>query len=251
MNISELTSWHVVDKNERTTLVAAPFCMRDGGEMISFYIHKTFNGGYIVTDEGFCSSYADMYSVNLTETRKLMMQRKSHALLAQFDLRGAIVAHAESSDDLEYALVDAMRLALAVSYEIDEWLPVEKSIGFIETLQSKIIKSIPGKEVVKKLKVKGLSHNDIEVPLAVIRKESKRKYLIETVAENTNWGGIYGIQGRFSDIKLRDSEEYSRFVIFENDANMELVSSARNLLTSVAHTRVYDPDEDWDKIFVA
>lgn len=251
MNISELTSWHVIDKNERTTLVAAPFCMRDGGEMISFYIHKAFNGSYIVTDEGFCSSYADMYAVKLTEARKLMMQRKSHSLLAQFDLNGAIVAHAENNDDLEYALVDAMRLALAVSYEIDEWLPSEKTTNFIETLQSKIIKSVPDKEVIKKLKVKGLSHNDIEVPLAVIRKESKKKYLIETVTKNANWGGIYGIQGRFSDIKLRDSEEYSRFVIFESEENIELVSSARNLLTSVANTKVYDPNEDWDKVFVA
>ncbi|MBS7835201.1 DUF1828 domain-containing protein [Wohlfahrtiimonas chitiniclastica] len=252
MDIKSLTSWDIVEENAYSVLVSSPFCMRDGGESISFYIHKINENEYVISDEYFCLLYAEMYGIKLNTKRFRSMEIKSSVRFAAFTDDGSIRANA-TSQTLEFALFDAAKLALAVSYEIQDWLPKVVNEGFQEILREALIKTIPKKNIVTNFKAAGYSRTDIEIPLAIIYDQ--KKYLIETVAKNTkesfSWQNVYKIHGKYSDIKMIGENTYNRFVIFENMDDKHEVHKAQTLLSEVANTRIFSLDDHWDEIFVA
>lgn len=252
MEIKDLTAWNIVERGERTMLISSPFCMRDGGESISFYIHDIGNDNYIVSDEHFCITYADMYDVRLTPRRMKSMEEKSCVRFARFREDGAIYATANKKT-LGFALIDAAKLALAVSYEIEDWLPKIVSDGFKETLKEALVKSIPKSKIITNFKAEGYSRTNIEIPFAIIFE--RKKYLIETVSKHSkdlfSWADVYKIYGKYSDIRMQNDRLYSRYVIFENMEDEKETRKAQTLLTEVSNTRIFSPDDQWDEIFAA
>lgn len=250
MNIKELTSWDVVTENDTTILVSSPFCMRDGGECISFYIHKNGNN-FIISDEYFCVQYAEMYNINLDKKKLDGVKRRSCVNFAEFQDDGAIIAYA-TPETLEFALFDAAKLALGISYEIASWMPKFGEDGFKATLQTALVKSIDKDLIIPKFKTHGFT-KEIEVPFAIVYET--KKYLIDVISKKNKdsfkWNDVYVTHGKYSDIKMFDDKSFKRFVVFENDMNQEDTAKAQTLLTEVANTLVFSPDYNLSEIFVA
>lgn len=233
--IQDLTSWKVISQNDNHVRVASPFNFGNDGSCITFNVILKDNK-FTLTDFAEHIMLAESLGAKLSKDKYRSLNETFGVAFANFDMNGEITA----SGDLEYlqfALFDAAKLALSLSFNYTKWLPKFNQVRFRSLVETQLRKNVPEKNIIIDFETKGITGHTIRFPFAL--KDNDRMILIEPIAlqesNKINWADIYKAHGKFADNKRLD-ETNKRVAILESTAEeTEQLGRASTLLADVSN----------------
>ena len=185
-----------------------------------------------------------MFGIKLNKDKINSLNATTGVDFAKFAENGEIQASG-TIDQLQFALFDATKLALSMSFRMSRWLPKFNAMRFKTLVEKSLLKTIPKENIIKDIVVKGISGHDIKFPFAVKTDESLT--YIATIPLNDdqmNWEIVYQTHGRFSDVKRVDDIN-KRLTIIEDGSNAKDFGSASTLLADVTSIRTLQTTKNW------
>ena len=118
----KLTSWRIIQTNDQAFRLCSPFTFAEDGTLISFSVFFLDNDKFFLSDHANHFLLAESLGAHM-DARKLSVFNQSCGVrLARFNEQGEIYAEGKQ-EDLQEALFDAAKLALALSFGYKHWLP--------------------------------------------------------------------------------------------------------------------------------
>lgn len=255
MNCDQLlamTGWQCTLAGESAIRAVAPLTLGCDGRHAAFYVAQPSSDRFYLTDAGETAMFAAQSGVDITPTRLDTLNRTVGVRFARFGRDLAITAEG-SLDEAEYALWDAVKLAMSLSFASDRWMPKLDHIRFRALVESVLIKSAGKDRVKHSYRVQGISGHIVEFPLA-LQPAAASVCLIEPIAlidqTKVDWARVHQAYGRLSDVKQADADS-RRLVVFEDGATAQEFGRAATLLAQTAHIATIRELPQWTAKFIA
>lgn len=234
---------------ERSIRAVSPFTLGEDGQHASFYIASPSDDTFILTDASETAMHAEHMGVALTTRRFNSLNKTCGVSFAKFDASGSIVATGKT-EELTFALWDAVKLALSLSFRSDEWKPKYAQEKFKAIVFKELAAQLGAKRIIKEARISAASGNTIEFPIGVKRNDNNVVYVQPIALENEkyNWAVIYQAHGKFSDVKAA-SEIKNRVAILEDGASSADFGRASNFLGETAEVYTLNHNRKWLDIF--
>lgn len=239
--LKTLTTWHAVQSNADSVTLISPSSFGDDGACISFTVIFR-KGSFALTDFAEHTYLAESLGAKITKDRLLKLNETTGVHYAHFTEQGEITATG-TEELLQFALFDALKLALSLSFKMDQWLPKLREQKFRDDVELALRRNIPDKKIKTDIKVVGMTGHPINIPLAV--ETDKKLIYIEPIAVpdgRIDWQRIYAAHGKFTDIKHSDDIN-KRLTIIEAGKTSE-IGAAETLLAEVSSIRRYNSPDD-------
>lgn len=250
-HILSILEWETITESENYTRISSPFTLADDGELLAFSITKPTPDTFILSDNHQAAMHAASFGIILEKSKLAALNKTVGVYSAAFSDSGEITASG-SIDTLPFAVLDAVKLAMALSFNYSRWLPKYNVMRFRAAVAKALKESISESSISTDYPVTGASGHIIKFPFAVKRKDGG-KVLIETIATDDrkiNWDSVYKTHGRLSDVKRID-EANKRLVIMESSEEEENFNRAASFLADTATVRRLDRNSNWSEILKA
>ena len=242
-HLQTLTTWQVIQAGENAVRIASPFTYGDDGACITFSIFQPSPDSFFLSDDGASIMQAAIFGAEMDKKKLLSLNQTAGVHYAHFAENGEIQASG-SWQVLQFALFDAAKLALALSFRLPKWLPKFNQMRFRSLVESTLRRDIPAQNIVKDYKTTGISGHQLVFPFALTTPE--RNVLIEPIAlkdGKIDWASVYQAHGKFSDLKRLDTHN-KRLAILEGDETSEY-GAAATVLGDSCHVRTLNTTENW------
>lgn len=160
--LAEATKWACAPAGRNAILAHAPITLGKDGQHISFYVMEDSPGHFYLTDAHSTIQHAMDHGAKPTVARLQKIANAPGALYAKLTQDGEVTAEADSTT-LNFALWDALRLAMAISDNEIAWVPKPGRRDLhssCKTLRAKL----PTGSVVAKPRLQGVSGHQIDFP---------------------------------------------------------------------------------------
>lgn len=245
--VQNMTTWEPVQTSSNALTLASPFNFGEDGARITFTVLFPTEDSFFLTDFAEHIMLADSFGIKFGRGKVNQLNQTHGVKFAQFNEDGEIWA-AGKNEDLQFALFDAAKLALSLSFRYQRWLPKFNTIRF-KAMVGKVLRNYLQADKVKTdWAITGASGHTIKFPFAVEAKDGSHT-LISTIAlndEKIDWATIYQTHGRLYDVKNIDDLD-RRVVIMEYPANNQEFDRAASFLADVASIRTLEASHKWAK----
>ncbi|WP_454735460.1 DUF1828 domain-containing protein [Cupriavidus necator] len=253
MNCSDLlsaTGWDCRPVGESCILATAPFSLGDDGELAKFYLAQPSADSFYITDASDTARHVSAHGGRITKSRVDAVLQHHGVRHATIDGELAIVAQGRLID-MQEALWDAVKLALGLSSNTENWQPKFAQTKFKTLVYEALELELGKNRIVTEAKVVGASGNQIEFPFAVRREDSSLCY-VQPIGLNRvraiDWPAVYQAHGKFFDLK-RASEISNRLAILESGAASSDYGHAVTLLAHATRVRTLEGTLNWREVF--
>lgn len=241
--ISTETGWSYEGAGDRSFRFTSPFTLGDDGQHAVFYIAQPSERTFLITDFGETAMHAGSMGVEVTKQRRERLNDSHGVTLAHFDASNRIVA--EGPINLaSWALLDATKLALALSFQLPKWQPKFHEVRFNVLVGEMLFASFK-ERLLKKPTVTGISGKEIEFPFAIRMGNHLR--FVSTLAANEgalDWSSVYQLLGKCTDAKQADDLN-ERAIIVQDGVNEKEFGRVASLLVQCANVQSYSMAESW------
>ena len=231
-----ITGWSCLPAGPQSIKAIAPLTLGEDGQHLAFYIASLSDGSFFLTDAGETAMHAEQMGVVLTKQRISGLNATCGVTFANFSQAMEITAVGQKAD-LSFALWDATKLAMALSFQHTRWMPKFHAIRFRKQVEQVLLSIVNADHIIKSPKAVGMSGHQLEFPFALKATSGKLAY-IEPIANQENskvdWSHVYQASGKMSDIKMADAEN-DRWVIFEDGSVPNEFGKAATLLSQHAY----------------
>ncbi len=245
--LSLLTGWDCYPAGENAVRAISPFTLGEDGEHAEFYLAQTSDDTFYITDAGETLMQAMAHGVQMSRARLDNLNNTYGIRFAKFHKDGSIVAEGRISD-AQNGLWDSAKLAMSLSFNSAKWMPKLEQLRFRAMVEKLLFANIDKKRIIKPYKVQGMSGHVVEFPFAIKTRQDNLLF-IEPIAlsnEKVDWGHIYQIHGKLSDVKQADAVN-ERLVIFEDNAPQVDFGRAATLLSQTASILTFSDAQGWAK----
>ena len=245
--LSLLTGWDCYPAGENAVRAISPFTLGEDGEHAAFYIAQTGNDSYFITDAGESLMQATSLGVQMSKSKLDSLNNTFGVKHAKFQKDGSITSQGHISDT-QNGLWDSAKLVMSLSFNSARWMPKLDQLRFKAMVQKLLYSTIDNSRIIKPYKAQGMSGHVVEFPFAIKMKQGSFLF-IEPIAlsnEKVDWGHIYQVHGKLSDVKQADTNN-ERLVIFEDYAPKVDYGRAATLLSQTATIITFSDAESWAK----
>jgi hypothetical protein len=235
--IASATGWSCVAAGDASVRAVSPFGLSDGGQHIGFYIGCPTPGTFFLTDACETAIFAEQLGVVLSKARLDLLNRTPGVSRARFEADWSIEATG-SLPELQGALWDAAKLALALSFRTDHWRPKFAEAKFRSTVLAELRAQFGVQRVLEQVRVRGASGHEIAFPIGVTRDDGAMIFVQPIALDNgkLNWPAVYEAQGKLFDLKAASDIE-NRLTVIEEGAAADEFSRAVNFLSLSSKVR--------------
>lgn len=250
-NFLEASGWTVMAAGERTIRAIAPMTLGLDGQHAAFYIAHPDPDSFYLTDAGETAMHAAVYGIELVPKRLETLNQTPGVTLADFDEYGAIVASGPQSQ-LQEALWDAVKLAMALSFQSGKWMPKFSRLRFRAQVGRTLTEALGAKRLLKGARAHGSSGHAADFAFAVQAETDSSLTYIEPIAlkagKKMDWTQVYQTHGKMSDVKMADARN-RRMVILEDGASAEEFKKATAILEQSSTVRTLNKTRNWAELF--
>lgn len=243
--------WTIQSAGERAIRAISPMNLGLDGQHAAFFIAYPDEQSFYLTDACETAMHAAVYGIDLSSKRLEILNETPGLNLAQFDKTGAIVASGDN-DQLQEALWEALKLAMALSIQCSKWMPRFNSLRFRAQVGHTLRQAIGEQRLLKAVKAQSSSGHLADFAYAVRSATSAALTYIEPIALKTgkkiDWTQVYQTHGKMSDVKLADQRNF-RMVILEDGASAEEFQKAVGILEPAASVYRLAKTPDWQEVF--
>jgi len=247
----EASGWTVRPAGERAIRAVAPMTLGLDGQHAAFFIAYPDDATFFLTDAAETAMHAATYGIELPAKRIELLNQTPGVSLARFDDSGAIVARGPI-EQLQEALWDAVKLAMALSFSSVKWMPKFSRLRFRAQVGRTLAEAIGQPRVVKGARTKGSSGHAADFAFGVRAEQSSALTFIEPIAlkagKKMDWTQVYQTHGKMSDVKMADARN-ARLVILEDGASAEEFKKAVTILEQSATVQTLAKTRDWREVF--
>jgi len=247
----EAAGWTVLPAGERAVRAIAPTTLGLDGQHAAFFIAYPDDATFHLTDAGESAMHAAAFGIDLGPKRIDILNETPGVSLAHFDKSGAIVA-AGPREQLQDAVWDSMKLAMALSFQCAKWMPRFSQLRFRARVGRALAEGVGANRMVKGARAKGSSGHTADFAFAVRAAGSTALTYIEPIAlkagKKMDWTHVYQTHGKMSDVKMADARN-SRMVILEDGAPAEEFRKAVAILEQSATVQTLGKTRDWAEVF--
>ncbi|MFU1980114.1 DUF1828 domain-containing protein [Bordetella hinzii] len=250
-NFLEASGWTVIPAGERAIRAIAPMTLGLDGQHAAFFIAYPDDDSFYLTDAGETAMHAAVYGIELVAKRLEVLNQTPGVTLAGFDDGGAIVASGPKAQ-LQEALWDAVKLAMALSFQCAKWMPKFSRLRFRAQVGRTLHDALGANRLIKGARAKGSSGHAADFAFAVRAEQNNSLTYIEPIAlkagKKVDWTQIYQTHGKMSDVKMADARN-ARLVILEDGASAEEFKKATAILEQSALVRTLNRTRNWAELF--
>ncbi|CAB3705437.1 hypothetical protein [Achromobacter piechaudii] len=250
-NFLEASGWTVLPAGEHAIRAVAPMTLGLDGQHAAFFIAHPDEATFYLTDACETSMHASSYGIEVGPKRIDMLNETPGVSLAHFDRDGAIVATGPN-EQLQEALWDAVKLAMALSFQCAKWMPRFSQLRFRAQVGRALAEGVGVNRMVKGARAKGSSGHTADFAFAVRAAGSTALTYIEPIAlkagKKMDWTQVYQTHGKMSDVKMANAR-HSRMVILEDGASAEEFKKAVTILEQSATVQTLAKTRDWREVF--
>jgi hypothetical protein len=249
LKLAELTGWKCRSAGVRSVRAISPITLGEDGQHAAFYIAQPSDTTFFLTDASETSMHAEHLGIEVSKSKFDALNKTCGVRFSKFDSEGSIVAEGPI-EHLQFALWDAIKLAMALSFKTNSWRPKFDQTRFRDFVISELSAQIAMQRIITSAKVKGMSGHLFEFPIAV-KLDSGDMCYVQPIALNNgsiDWPLIWQAHGKFFDLKAL-SDDNQRLAIVEDGAQPEDFGKAVTLLTHAAPVRTLRGTKDWAKVF--
>ncbi|SAI62402.1 Uncharacterised protein [Bordetella trematum] len=250
-NFLEASGWTVLPAGERTIRAIAPMTLGLDGQHAAFFIAHPDPDTFYLTDAGETAMHAAVYGIELVPKRLEILNQTPGVTLAGFDEAGAIVASGPQSQ-LQEALWDAVKLAMALSFQSGKWMPKFSRLRFRAQVGRTLTDALGASRLLKSARTQGSSGHSADFAFAVRAEIDNSLTFIEPIAlkagKKMDWTQVYQTHGKMSDVKMADARN-KRMVILEDGASAEEFKKASAILEQSAIVRTLNKTRNWAELF--
>ncbi|OZI33040.1 DUF1828 domain-containing protein [Bordetella genomosp. 1] len=247
----EASGWTVRAAGEGAIRAIAPMTLGLDGQHAAFYIAYPGDATFHLTDAAETAMHAATYGIELPAKRIELLNQTPGVSLAHFDESGAIVASGPI-DQLQEALWDAVKLAMALSFSCAKWMPKFSRLRFRAQVGRTLVEALGMPRIVKGARTRGSSGHAADFAFGVRAEQSNALTFIEPIAlkagKKVDWTQVYQTHGKMSDVKMADARN-ARLVILEDGASAEEFKKAVAILEQSATVRTLNKTRDWPALF--
>ncbi|WP_459615029.1 DUF1828 domain-containing protein [Bordetella sp. 2513F-2] len=247
----EAAGWTVLPAGERAVRAISPMTLGLDGQHAAFFIARPDDHSFYLTDAGETAMHAATYGIDLPPKRLEILNQTPGVNFARFDKSGEIVAQGPG-DQLQEALWDAMKLAMALSFQCAKWMPKFNRLRFRSQVGRTLADAVGANRMVKGAKAHGSSGHTADFAFAVRAARSTSLTYVEPIAlkagRKIDWTQVYQTHGKMSDVKMADARN-GRLVILEDGAPAEEFQKAVAILEQSAVVRPLARTRDWAELF--
>jgi hypothetical protein len=252
MNCAKLlasTGWSCTPSGVRAIRAVAPFTLGINGQCAAFYIAQPSDDTFYLTDACETAVHAEQHGIVLSKKRMQALNSTSGVTLAQFDAEGSIVASGPI-DEMQSALWDAAKLAIALSFKTDKWKPKFAQEKFQATVLAEFEVQLGAERIIRDAKVQGASGHTIGFPIGVKLTNGLISFVQPIALESgkINWAMVYQAHGKFFDVKAA-SDVDNRIAIIEDGAAKLEFGRVANFLSEAASVHTLSGTKDWSPVF--
>ena len=125
----EASGWTVLPAGEHAIRAVSPMTLGLDGQHAAFFIARPDDASFYLTDACETAMHAASYGIDVAAKRIDILNETPGVSLAHFDKSGAIVASGPN-EQLQEALWDAVKLAMALSFQCAKWMPRFSQLRF-------------------------------------------------------------------------------------------------------------------------
>ena len=193
--------------------------------------------------------HAASYGIDVAAKRIDILNETPGVSLAHFDKSGAIVASGPN-EQLQEALWDAVKLAMALSFQCAKWMPRFSQLRCAQVGRA-LAEAVGANRMVKGARARAAAAT-ADFAYAVRAAGSTALTYIEPIAlkagKKMDWTQVYQTHGKMSDVKMADARN-SRMVILEDGASAEEFKKAVAILEQSATVQTLAKTRDWREVF--
>ncbi|MGV7208709.1 DUF1828 domain-containing protein [Oxalobacteraceae bacterium A2-2] len=173
---------------------------------------------------------AEQSGVVLSKARFEGLNRTPGIRMAKFEADWSIEASGPVSQ-LQCALWDALKLALALSFRSEKWQTKFAEAKFRALVLAELQAQLGLERVLEQVRVRGASGHEIEFPIGVKCKDGTMLFVQPVALDDgkLNWPTIYEVQGKLFDLKAASDIE-NRLTVIEEGAMPEEFGMAVHFL---------------------
>lgn len=250
-NFLEASGWTVIPAGAHAIRAVAPMTLGLDGQHAAFFIAYPDDDSFYLTDAGESAMHASVYGIELVSKRLEALNETPGVMLASFDEAGAIVASGPKAQ-LQEALWDAVKLAMALSFQCAKWMPKFSRLRFRAQVGRALFEAMGAERLVKGARAKGSSGHAADFAFAVRAEQNNSLTYIEPIAlkagKKVDWTQVYQTHGKMSDVKMADARN-ARMVILEDGASAEEFKKATAILEQSAVVRTLNKTRNWPELF--
>lgn len=253
--LAEATKWACAPAGRNAILAHAPITLGKDGQHISFYVMEDSPGHFYLTDAHSTIQHAMDHGAKPTVARLQKIANAPGALYAKLAQDGEVTAEADSTT-LNFALWDALRLAMAISDNEIAWVPKTRQERFASQVAKTLRAKLPTGSVVTKPRLQGVSGHQIEFPLGILLPGGTGIRAVQPVGvsddHRVDWGHVYQSFGKLSDLKRASADGFqNRVVVMESGASNEEFGRATTVLADAARVLLYEDSSSFAKELMA
>lgn len=244
-----LTGWTCANSGVNSIRATSPLTLGQDGQHAAFYISQPSSKTFYLTDACETAMHAEQLGIELSKSKLDGLNNTCGVRNAKFDAEGNIVAEGDI-EDLRFALWDAVKLALALSFKNSAWRPKFEQSRFRDIVIAELSAQIGMQRIITSAKVKGMSGHMIEFPIAVRRTHGGICYIQPIALNNSTieWPQVWQAHGKLFDL-MSVSEANDRLAILEDGAPADEFGRAATFLTHASPVRTLAGTRDWQEVF--
>lgn len=248
LQLSAATGWECQPSGLRAIRATSPITLGEDGQHAAFYIASPSETTFFLTDASEAVMHAEHLGIEITKDRLDALNKSCGVLYSQFDAEGSIVATGKI-EDLRFALWDAAKLAIALSFKTPGWRPKFDQTRLQDLVIAELAAQIEMKRIIRSARVKGLSGHTLEFPIGVHRLSGEICYIQPIPLNNGTlpWALVWQAHGKFFDIREAVGEK-NCVTILENGAPSENFGKAVTFLTHASSVRTLGETKNWDEV---
>lgn len=249
LKLAQLTGWKCQSAGVRSIRAISPLTLGEDGQHAAFYIAQPSDTTFYLTDASEISMHAEQLGIEISKSKFDALNKTYGVRFSRFDSEGSIVAEGPI-EHLQFALWDAVKLAMALSFKTNSWRPKFDLTRFRDQVIAELSAQIGMQRILTSARVKGMSGHLIEFPLGVILNSGDTCYVQPIALNNGNidWPLIWQAHGKFFDLKAL-SDDSQRLAIVEDGAPSEDFGKAATLLTHAAPVKTLKGTKNWAEVF--
>lgn len=235
--LANATGWSCVPAGETSVRAVSPFGLTEGGQHIAFYVGCPTPETFFLTDAGETAAFAEQTGVVPGKARLAALNRTPGATRARFEADSSIEATG-ALHELQGALWDAAKLALALSFKTEKWRPKFGDAKFRAVVLAELRAQLGAERVLEQVRVRGASGHEIEFPIGITRQDGAMLFVQPIALDHgkLDWQTVYEAQGKLFDVKAASDVE-NRLTVIEEGASAEDFSRAVNFLSLSSKVR--------------
>lgn len=247
--LAALTAWDCSNAGVNSIRAISPITLGEDGTHLSFFIATPSETTFFITDACETAMHAEHLGIELSKSKLDSLNKTCGVRRACFDQDGAIVAEGHI-EELQMALWDAVKLAMALSSKNLAWRPKFEQSRFRDIVIAELAAQVGMQRILTARRVKGLSGHVIEFPIGV-RRENGNICLVQPIALNNgaiDWPLVWQAHGKLFDI-MQIAETKDRLAILEDGAPKDDYGRAVTFLTHAATVRTLTGTKNWQEVF--